>query len=123
MRANATDDNADDLTNERRSMDFALRNFEALGLTGGALVIDDHIVAFTYGSPINGITFGVHVEKADTSYEGIFSVINQEFVAHIPETYTYINREEDLGLPGLRKAKLSYNPAVLLEKFGAVKRR
>lgn len=123
MRANATDDNADDLTNERRSMDFALRNFDALGLTGGALVIDDHIAAFTYGSPINRTTFGVHVEKADTSYEGIFSVINQEFVAHIPEAYTYINREEDLGLPGLRKAKLSYNPAVLLEKFGAVKRR
>ena len=123
MRANATDDNADDLTNERRSMDFALRNFDALGLTGGALLIDGHIAAFTYGSPINADTFGVHVEKADTNYEGIFSVINQEFVAHIPEAYTYINREEDLGLPGLRRAKLSYNPAVLLEKFGAVKRR
>lgn len=123
MRANTTDDNADDLTNERRSMAFALRNFDALGLIGGALVIDGRIVAFTYGSPINTSTFGVHVEKADTNYEGIFSVINQEFVAHIPEAYTYINREEDLGLPGLRRAKLSYNPAVLLEKFGAVKRR
>ncbi len=50
-------------------MDFALRNVEALGLTGGALVIDDHIVAFTYGSPINRTTFGVHVEKAEVASE------------------------------------------------------
>ena len=65
----------------------------------------------------------MHVEKADTRYEGIFSVINQEFVAHIPETYTYINREEDLGLPGLRQAKLSYRPAILLPKQTAILRR
>ena len=74
-------------------------------------------MALTYGSPINYQTCGVHVEKADTNYEGIFSLINQEFALHIPEQYVYINREEDLGIPGLRQSKESYNPDHYVEKF------
>jgi hypothetical protein len=123
LKANVSDEYRDALTNERRSMCFALRNFEQLGLTGGAILIDNKIVAFTYGSKINRDTFGVHVEKADINYDGIFSVINQEFVSRLPDEFTYINREEDLGIEGLRKAKLSYNPVLLLEKTSAVKRR
>lgn len=123
VRANKNGDNADELSNERRSMTYAMQHFRELGLSGGAIVADDKIIAFTYGSPINYQTFGVHVEKADTRYDGIFSVINQEFVSRIPEKYRYINREEDLGISGLRKSKLSYNPTMLLEKSGAVKRR
>jgi hypothetical protein len=94
-----------------------------LGLYGGAIVVDNKIIAFSYGSKINFNTFGVHIEKADINYEGVFSVINQELVSHLPEEYTYVNREEDLGIAGLRKAKLSYNPVILLEKNGAVRRR
>jgi hypothetical protein len=85
--------------------------------------VEGKIIAFTYGSPINNRTFGIHVEKADINYEGIFSVINQEFASRIPAQYTHINREEDLGILGLRKSKLSYNPVILLEKNSAVKRR
>ncbi|NDV66264.1 DUF2156 domain-containing protein, partial [Bacteroides sp. 224] len=101
---------------ERRAIHYALNNFEALGLTGGVLHVDGKIAAFTFGMPTNKDTFGVHVEKADTLIEGAYPMINQEFAQRIPEQYTYINREEDLGIEGLRKAKLSYNPVILLEK-------
>ncbi|WP_291528473.1 DUF2156 domain-containing protein [Bacteroides sp. UBA939] len=105
--------------NERRALSYALRNFDALGLTGGIIHVDDKIVAFTFGMPINQETFGVHVEKADTAIDGAYSMINYEFANHIPEQYTYINREEDLGIEGLRKAKLSYHPTIILEKYTA----
>ncbi len=105
--------------NERRALIYALHNFNALGLTGGILHVDGKIVAFTFGMPINQDTFGVHVEKADTTIDGAYTMINYEFANHIPEQYTYINREEDLGIEGLRKAKLSYQPVIILEKYMA----
>ena len=120
--ANKSGKDVENLRYENRSMIYALNNFDALDLTGGAIKVGNEIVAFSYGSPINHYTFGVHVEKADTRFDGIFSVINREFVARIPEQYIYINREEDLGIPGLRKSKLSYHPAILLEKNTALKR-
>jgi hypothetical protein len=122
-RANLNEDDRDDLAHEHRSMTFAMNHFDELELSGGAIVVDGTIVAFTYGSPVNRYTFGIHVEKADVRYEGIFSVINREFASRIPAQYRYINREEDLGIPGLRQSKLSYHPAILLEKNAAVKRR
>jgi hypothetical protein len=122
-RANLHDDDRDDLALEHRSMTFAMNHFGELGLSGGAIVVDGKIIAFTYGSPVNRYTFAIHAEKADVRYEGIFSLINREFAVQIPEQYVYINREEDLGLPGLRRSKSSYHPAVLLEKNAALKRR
>ena len=122
-KANLNENDKEALEQENRSMLFSMQNFEKLGLTGGTIIVDGKIKAFTYGSPINNNTFGIHVEKADISYEGIFSLINQEFAIRIPEQYTFINREEDLGLPGLRQSKLSYNPVLLLEKNAAVRRR
>ncbi|MDR3251272.1 MAG: phosphatidylglycerol lysyltransferase domain-containing protein [Tannerella sp.] len=121
--SNRDGNDVEDLSHERRSMCYAMNRFDELGLTGGAIVVGGKIVAFTYGSPVNGNTFGIHVEKADISYDGIFSVINQEFASRIPSRFLYINREEDLGISGLRQAKLSYNPVILLEKNAAVKRR
>lgn len=109
-------DQQDGTGNERRAIIYALTHFEKLGLTGGLLRVDDKIAAFTFGMPIGKDTFGVHVEKADVSIDGAYTMINQEFAKHIPEQYTYINREEDLGIEGLRKAKLSYQPAIILEK-------
>lgn len=105
--------------NERRALLYALHHFEALGLTGGILHVEGRIAAFTFGTPINQDTFGIHVEKADTRIEGAYAMINREFARHIPEQYTYLNREEDLGIEGLRRAKLSYQPVRILEKFVA----
>ena len=65
--------------NERRALVYALHNFEELGLTGGILHVDGKIAAFTFGMPINQDTFGVHVEKADTSIDGAYAMINYEF--------------------------------------------
>ena len=112
-------DRQDGTGNERQAIVFALEHFEELGLSGGILYANDKIVAFTFGMPINKETFGVHVEKADTTVDGAYAMINFEFANHIPETFTYINREEDLGIEGLRKAKLSYQPETILEKFVA----
>ena len=105
--------------NERRALVYALHHFDELGLTGGILRVDGKIVAFTFGMPINQNTFGIHVEKADTRIDGAYAMINYEFANHIPEQYIYLNREEDLGIEGLRKAKLSYQPIRILEKFTA----
>lgn len=104
------------LSIELRSMTRAFHRWDRLGLTGGTIWVDDKLVAFTFGCPINQTTFDVCVEKADVNYEGAFSIINQEFVKHLPEQYCYINREEDMGNEGLRRAKLSYHPDILLEK-------
>lgn len=109
-------DEIKDAVNERMALTFALDNFEKIGLTGGVLYVDDQIVAFTFGMPINKNTFGINVEKANTDIDGAYAVINNEFAKTIPEQYQYLNREEDLGVEGLRKAKLSYQPETLLEK-------
>jgi hypothetical protein len=119
---NRTDEDAEKLSHERRSLTFALQNAESLELMGGAICVAGQIVAFSFGAPINDNTFGVHVEKGDISYDGVYSVMNREFASHIPSQYMYINREEDLGIPGLRQAKESYRPAVLLEKNTAIKK-
>ncbi len=99
-----------------------LMNFEALGLLGLLIRVERKVVAFSVGSPINETTFGVHIEKALVSYEGAFAMINQSFARLVPEQYIYLNREEDLGLEGLRKSKLSYRPELLLDKGAAVLR-
>lgn len=105
---------------ERTAMQEAFANFEALGLQGGCLRIDGHIAAFTYGSAVNEKTFVIHVEKADTRYEGVFAMINRSFAETLNSRFEWINREEDLGVMGLRKAKLSYYPAHLWEKYTAI---
>ncbi|MDR1371868.1 MAG: phosphatidylglycerol lysyltransferase domain-containing protein [Dysgonamonadaceae bacterium] len=104
------------LTDECRATQTAFDNFAELGLTGGALRINGEILAYSYGQPLCEDTFGVHAEKSLYEIDGGFTMMNQQFAEHNCKTYKYINREEDLGLESLRKAKLSYHPAILLEK-------
>lgn len=105
---------------ERQALTFGMVHFKDLELSGGVLWVEGKIIAFTFGAPVNRDTFCVHAEKALGEYEGAYNAINQEFAGHLPENYTYLNREEDLGVEGLRKAKLSYRPVRLLEKGMAV---
>lgn len=98
----------------------SLRLLDELDLIGGLLRINGEVVAFTIGEPICEDTFVVHIEKAYADIQGAYPMINQQFVEHECKQYKYINREEDTGAEGLRKAKLSYRPAFLVEK-GMVK--
>lgn len=99
----------------------SLRLQKELGLTGGILRVDGEIVAFTIGEPVSEDTFVVHIEKAFADVDGAYPMINQQFVEHeIAGRYLYVNREEDVGSEGLRKAKLSYKPVFMVEKGVAV---
>ncbi|MDR1762689.1 MAG: phosphatidylglycerol lysyltransferase domain-containing protein [Dysgonamonadaceae bacterium] len=114
-------DESRSLFDECLATQTAFDNFERLHLIGGAIRIDGKILAYSYGQPLGQDTFGVHAEKSLYEIDGGFTIINQQFAEHNGKNYKYINREEDLGLESLRKAKLSYHPAILLEK-GWVKR-
>lgn len=92
-------------------------NYEAYGLVGGYITVDDRIVAIAVGEIIYDTLF-VHIEKANTEFLGAYQMIVNEFAKnmHTPDV-KYINREEDVGIEGLRRSKLSYHPIELLEKY------
>ena len=104
---------------EQKMIAYALQHIDELHIVGGTIFVEGKMVAFTFGARINAEAFDVCVEKADTDYEGAYAMINNEFVSRLPEDIVYINREEDLGLEGLRKAKLSYYPDLMLDKMVA----
>jgi len=104
-------------------LEVAFSNFTKLGLTGGVLYKENKIVAFTIGEALNEDTFVVHFEKAFPDLQGAYPMINQQFVLHEAQDFQYVNREEDTGDLGLRKAKLSYYPDLLLKKYWAQESR
>ncbi len=94
----------------------ALRQREQLKLDGGLIRAAGRVVAFSLGEPCNRETYVVHIEKALADVQGAYPMINQQFASNIAKDYRYINREEDTGSEGLRKAKLSYYPVLMVEK-------
>ena len=94
-----------------------LTHFSALGLLGGVLEIDGKLVACTLAEMLNPQTLVIHAEKAKVGLTGVYQVINQTFLQQCAPEVRYINREQDLGVEGLRKAKLSYNPVELVKKY------
>lgn len=107
---------------ERIALSKALRDYEALGMEGMVLLWEDKVLAFTLGSPLTDSTFDIHFEKAAPEAELAYPAINQAFARHLREKYPrllYLNREDDMGLEGLRKAKLSYCPHHMVEKSWA----
>lgn len=107
---------ADMLKMEADVLEDIIPNFDRLGLEGCALLIDGKLQAYAFGGRLGDDTIVEHVEKANTDYPGLYQKINQEFCKMCQGRYVYINREEDMGLPGLRQAKLSYKPVKLIEK-------
>lgn len=102
---------------EARAVKEVLGNLDALGVVGGAIVVRDRVQAFALGEPLNGNTAVIHIEKASPDLHGAFQVINQAFVRNEWAGFEFVNREQDVGEPGLRKAKESYLPVHMVEKF------
>ncbi len=94
-----------------------LMHMDTLGIRGGGIRIDGKLAAFTLGQRMDDNMAVVHIEKADNEIMGLYTVINNQFVQHELTDVKFINREEDMGMEGLRKAKLSYYPAYMIDKF------
>lgn len=110
----------DDFQMERTALRRAFSHMEEYGIEGLALVDSGTVLAMTMGSPLSGDTFDVHFEKAREDADGAYAAVNRAFARYLREKYPqlrYLNREDDMGLPGLRKAKLSYYPDHLIVKF------
>ena len=104
------------------ALNRAFANWTELGMEGLVLYAGKQVVAMTMGSRLSGDTVDVHFEKADRDYPGAYAVINRAFARHIRDKYPevkFLNREEDMGIEGLRKAKLSYHPHHMVEKCWA----
>lgn len=97
----------------------AFENYDKLGFVGGILKVDGKAIAYTMGERHSDELFVTHFEKAPPEIQGAYPIINQEFTKNCLMDYQFVNREEDLGLEGLRKAKQSYNPEILLKKGAA----
>ena len=111
----------EDFLEELEAVKTAFENFEALDFCGGIIKTDGKIVAYCMGeAQMNNKCFVTHFEKAFSSVQGAYPIINQEFSINCLEGFEFVNREEDLGLEGLRRAKQSYYPEIILKKCVAV---
>ena len=105
------------LANESLAIKEAFTHFEELKVKGGAILINGKVEAFTLGEPLNQETVVIHIEKANPAFEGLYPLINQAFLEKEWPRYLYVNREQDLGEEGLRKAKESYFPHHMVNKY------
>jgi hypothetical protein len=104
------------LMEENHTVLEALRDFDKLGLFGGAVVVDGEIIAFAIGEMLNRETWVTHFEKATPGITGLYQYINQQLALEVLQKSKFINREQDLGERGLRIAKTSYHPHHMVEK-------
>lgn len=111
--------NTQGLIEEGKAVKKAIKYYKELGLSGGVIRVNGKIVAFSMGDRLNDDTFLVHIEKAFYDIQGAYPMINKQFVIANCDEFQYVNREEDAGDEGLRKAKLSYRPHIILRKFYA----
>ena len=117
-------DNADsdsDYSLEFEAVLSGFENYSDIGFKGGLIRVNNKPIAYTFGEKLNDHCFVTHFEKAPSDIQGAYAIINREFAKRLEEDgFIYVNREEDLGIPGLRKAKQSYKPEIWLIKETAV---
>jgi hypothetical protein len=106
-----------DCSDEEKAIAMVINNYNDLGVTGGVIRVDGKIQAIAVGERLKTDTAVIHIEKANTDYDGIYAAINRQFAADFGANFLFINREEDMGIEGLRKAKLSYHPVRMIEKY------
>ena len=114
------------LDGENRALDLALTHWQEVGLEGVVLRWQDQILGFSLGAPLTETIFDVHFERARADIQGAYPAVNRSFAQAVRQRYPhirYLDREDDMGLPGLRKAKLSYRPDHLQVNFSAVECR
>lgn len=120
-----TDGSSDEAENQNYegiALELALRDFEALGLDGIIILTEGRPIAFALGKQVSEESYNIHFEKAISAVQGSYAIVNREYARWIREHcpgVRYINREDDMGVPGLRAAKESYRPEFLLEKYAA----
>ena len=105
------------LEKERCAILKMLRNFNSLDMKGGLIRVDGKVAALTLGEKILPDTMVIHIEKANSDIPGLYQVINQEFLIHEAADCRFVNREQDLGIEGLRNSKMSYNPVKFVRKY------
>ncbi len=118
---NGRDDaGSDDYRYEYSAINRALKYYDELDVRGGKITLDGKLIAFSLATPQNERVIDILIEKADNQIEGAYQMINNQFAMSECAAYQYINREEDMGIEGLRHAKLSYHPAFLTDVYKAV---
>ena len=105
------------LNNERHAIREMVKNFSAFDLIGGAIKIEREICALAIGQKLNKDTLVLHILKADPNIIGLYQVIHNEFLKQEGKAFQYVNMEQDLGIEGLRKSKLSYHPVKMIKKY------
>lgn len=106
------------LSYERSAMVDVLENAETVGYIGCGIYIRNRLEAFALGGRLSQDTISEHIEKANVEYKGLYAAINREFsLLSLKKGFAFVNREEDMGSENLRKAKLSYHPIKLIEKY------
>ena len=113
MRACTEDES---LEAEQEAIYEALNNFNKLGFKGGLICVEDKCAAYTFGEMLNDSTLVIHIEKAHADYEGAYQAINNFFLKSCCKDAIFVNREQDLGIEGLRRAKESYKPIKMIKK-------
>ncbi len=104
---------------EKEAVLELFNNWDHLSIKGGCIRVDGKMVAFSVGEALCNHMAVIHLEHADTSYNGAFAIMNQQFLEHEWNEYEFVNREEDMGIPGMRKAKESYRPSFMVKKYVA----
>jgi hypothetical protein len=105
------------LVNEEQAILEAFRHLDVLNYKGGVILLEGRVEAFTLGELLTPETVVIHFEKANPERAGLYQLIQQQFLENEWSSIPYVNREQDLGIEGLRKAKLSYNPEFMVDKY------